>query len=284
MTSPPSSRPKAQFTYRGRSFVIEGYEKNDHLLGAIEKKRCFYELPLLEYVLYLRHQFFGEDTLTLDIGANVGNHSIFFSTFLPTRVLSFEPNPRIAPILKANLEANASDCSIFNVALGSHKGQGEIRVPANAKNNIGMAQIESAREGEGEIRIETLDEVLSDLRTKRQGREKVALLKVDVEGMELSVLKGAVDTLKSDTPDLLLEASDHEALEMLVSFLNPLGYELMCQWGSTPMFHFSHQPGARMRSAVRIARIRSKASRLLRSSKRKLSNLFTTQPRLVESR
>ena len=255
MTRVHSSSAQARFTYRGHPFVVEAPGEEEHILKSIKKKGCFYELPLLEYVFYLRKEILRRGAMSLDVGANIGNHSIYFARFLCTRVLSVEPNPSVTPFLESNLEANSANCLVLSLALGNKRGRGHIRLPEIATNNLGMAQIESTGAEEAGIRIETLDGLLPELRQSQQiGDERVALLKVDVEGMELSVLEGARGILKSDKPELLLEAASMDKQLELVQFLGPLGYEVMSKSGATPMLHFSHQPSARMRRAVRIAR------------------------------
>ena len=65
----------------------------------------------------------------------------------------------------------------------------------------------------------TIDAVAERLRLQPD------VLKIDVEGAELSVLKGALDTLRKSRPIILIEIHSEELLAACIAFLGPLGYE-----------------------------------------------------------
>jgi FkbM family methyltransferase len=141
-------------------------------------------------------------TVALDIGANIGNHSIFFSEFFG-EVLAFEPNPRTFALLKLNSEYSAfeNNISCFNFGLSSERGRLFFK---SSRSNIGGSHIVSnppAGHGKEIFLIEVMpaDEIL-DLLDK-----KISLIKIDVEGHELSVVKGAKELIKKNRPVILFE-------------------------------------------------------------------------------
>lgn len=84
------------------------------------------------------------------------------------------------------------------------------------ENARGIARVNSKK---GEVPVETLDSFFSN--------KKVDLIKIDVEGFEIKVLRGAQDILKRQSPFLFIEAHNKEDKEGVDEILNPLGYKAM---------------------------------------------------------
>ena len=138
------------------------------------------------------------DTI-LDVGANVGNHTLFFSQCVGPegRVLSFEPQRFLFKILCANaLLGHYQNVWPYRLAVGDEEGKVDIPVPNYERpNNYGgfSLSFDTFKE-EGDIT--TIDAIAP---------EKCHLIKIDVEGMELSVLKGAIETIARTRPFLYFE-------------------------------------------------------------------------------
>ena len=144
----------------------------------------------------------------IDIGTNIGLISLFASKIVGNDgfVFSFEPEPRIFSILKQNIEINRIDnIQAFNLALGS--AVGKTTIYANLDQNRGSASLirPSQKDSEGtEVLVEPLDEFVSKHNVKN-----LRMIKIDVEGWELEVLKGAQNLLGSpDAPIICIEYSD----------------------------------------------------------------------------
>ncbi len=228
-------------THRGRAFHIDGVSDNDHIVKQLARAGTFYEIDLLTYMESLDLA----DGVAVDVGANIGNHTIFLSEFVRKPVVAFEPNPVVLPLLKSNLTANGSDVRVLELGLGAAPSRGSMEV-VNAAN-VGMARI-----GAGDdIEISTLDEECRGV--------DVALIKVDVEGMELDVLRGAVETLERCRPHLFLEAATRRHFRELKEFLAPFGYRPVVRWAYTPVWHFA--PNA-------------SSSTILRARWRRLTRMF----------
>ena len=135
-----------------------------------------------------------------DIGANIGNHSIQFSKQFK-RVIAFEPNPRTYQILRSN------SLGINNIETHNH-GCGtstEVMTLSEDFKNIGAssAVLDSAKDNSVEIQIVPFDEMSSEI-------DKLEAIKIDVEGMELSVLQGSQKIIDRFKPIICLEQHESE--------------------------------------------------------------------------
>lgn len=161
-----------------------------------------YEHVLLEHIwgLHLRGR-------AIDVGANVGNHSLWMAAICGLRVEAFEPVCYYDLI--ANRAANGLQDRIgcYEVALGdvvgwaSHRKRGRLRP------------------GEGDIEVRTLD---------GYGFTDVELIKIDVEGMESYVLRGGETTIRRDHPIIFAEEWDDDPKwhQGIADVLEPWGYRM----------------------------------------------------------
>ena len=75
-----------EFEYESQKIQIEGYHKDDLIFNKIKRSKSFYELKLLE-----KARQYNLSGVYIDIGANIGNHAIFFNKFCPaSKVYCFE--------------------------------------------------------------------------------------------------------------------------------------------------------------------------------------------------
>jgi FkbM family methyltransferase len=237
--------------------VLHARDAEDHIFQAMARASCFYEIELLEYMYRIRDCFAGDGSIAVDVGANIGNHSVFFGAFLVPHVVSVEPNPAVLPLLEQNLTDNSVQFSIVPIAVSDRGGHASIVMPMGSTHNLGMAQVVPADPAGTAARIElaTLDDVLAEWRRQHRPDARVVLLKVDVEGMELGVLKGASKTLATDRPHVFAEAMNRDRLRELREFLTPLGYVDLCRLAATPVYHFVHAPNLAMRQRARMLKL-----------------------------
>jgi FkbM family methyltransferase len=137
------------------------------------------------------------NSLALDVGANIGNHSMYFAKYFKN-VMAFEPNKKTYDVLRVN-------CSTFHNIQAMNYGLGEkagSAIMAEDIINAGGAGI-SKEVGQGvEIKIDTLDSL-------EKNCSEISLIKMDVEGYEEQVIKGGLQLIKRHQPIILLE--QHEA-------------------------------------------------------------------------
>ena len=135
----------------------------------------------------------------VDVGANTGNHTIFFAgPMKAASVLPFEPLPAAAAALRASVTRNA----LFNVDLsrlgvGVSDKEGRMRLVFSGRGGLGATSLEP--DPTGEIVVAPLDSMVSG---------RVDLLKIDVEGMEMSVLTGSRQLIRRWKPLIFIEIAN----------------------------------------------------------------------------
>jgi FkbM family methyltransferase len=170
----------------------------------------------------LRNYFKLSKGVFLDIGANVGKYSIILGKQLKEngKVYSFEPEPSNIEGLKKNILLNeVTNVKIFPLACSNKKGL--ISFYLNEKNSGAHSLIKKSKK-EILINCDTLDNILKEQNLK----EDINLIKIDVEGAEAEVLKGAINTLKKHHPKIIFEAWNEEYLENVKKVLKPFKYEI----------------------------------------------------------
>lgn len=162
----------------------------------------------------------------VDAGANVGYMTLLASAVAGPEglVLAFEPHPDLFSVLEQNVASartqfQAARTELHNEALGEEVGRAGLVLPANFDTNDGIARISADAGGVDPtlpVSVTTLDGVL--------GESSVDVLKLDVEGFELHVLRGATRALESGRIRHIV-FEDHEIEESeVVRFLQELGY------------------------------------------------------------
>lgn len=193
--------------------------------------------PHLAKIASLVHRLRGGGML-LDIGANIGSFCVPVARATGCEVHAFEAQRLVAQLLSGNLVLNGIGAGhVHHVALAAPNCSGslQIEVPnyASAGNFGAFSTQEHLFQSVSRLRMKTSDQKEEvPLRTlDSYNFDDVFLLKIDVEGAELQVLQGAVETLReSNFPPLIFEAWREEwwasEREQLLSFVQDLGYEV----------------------------------------------------------
>lgn len=134
--------------------------------------------------------------LFVDAGANIGTYAVPAARLVgPTgRVVAFEAHPRTHALLARNLEANGLSgwADAVHRALGEAPGEIEMVFADANPGETHVAAAGGASGGGARVRVATLDAALAE---RGLGERPVDYLKVDVEGFELPVLRGALGTV-----------------------------------------------------------------------------------------
>ena len=203
-------------------------QQNKGLLNSSEKE--FYQLS----------KWVNQGDIVLDIGANIGKYTFKLSSLvgLKGHVYSFEPLPRAFFILSClNYLGNFKNISLINCAVGEFFSQVNFEEdwiePEVEKKDGNMLKIPYI------FHTNTQSKIVDDNSLNKNSnilerrclaidefsiKEKVNFIKIDVEGKELSVLKGAKNLILRDKPTILLELSKHNSEKDICDYLNNIGY------------------------------------------------------------
>jgi len=175
-------------------------------------------------------------TTAFDIGANVGIYSVAMGRAVGRdgMVVAVEPDTTNVSRLRDNLALNGlTNAEIVEAVAGEHDGIVDLQVADDpAYHSVVEIERGHAAVGTMAVRSVPLDRVWEAL-----GRPTVSFVKIDVEGAEPSVLRGAREMLRFEHPALLIEAKDEARLALLRSELEPLGYRRMARPGFLPWNH-----------------------------------------------
>jgi FkbM family methyltransferase len=164
-------------------------------------------------------QLIDPGSLALDVGANIGVHTLAMAQAVgPTgRVVALEPQRHCHQVLCANVVANGlTNVDCIRAAAGRISGVcGIPDMPPQTRMNFGAATIaaDSAAPQTVEVPLVALD----DLKLPGQ---PCSFVKVDAEGHEVEVLKGAEALIRTHRPTLYVEAHSEQNLRDLASLLS----------------------------------------------------------------
>ena len=173
----------------------------------------FFEFEILKKL----EQHIVPNSIILDLGANIGNHSMYWSLKNHAKMIyAFEPQEHIFKILEKNIEINhITNVIPFNFALGAESSRGAF-TKNTWEDNFGGQHIHT--DVNGKLVIKSLDEVMLE-----EKPSTVDFIKCDVEEFEYQVLQGAKETLLKYKPTIFIEIFN-PSLEKVSALLEELGY------------------------------------------------------------
>ena len=241
----------------GKSKVIDVYFKRAYLLNWIPVKSVLIRrydillsLPItLDYIIPVKPDWEEkeirfvteldlnhENTTIIDIGANIGIYTILFSHLFPkSKLISIEASPVIFDKLQLNCKLNNLHTAgyhlfLINKAVSNNDGiEAEFYESHSMSTmckefltSISNSIINDEERSKKIVRTVTIDSLV-----ETHNIDEISLLKIDVEGSEVSVLKGAVNTLyKKKVRNMLIEYHSFENYDYTVRLLRELGYKV----------------------------------------------------------
>ena len=193
---------------------------------------CFdpFEIEMAKNMLNLCRALRGDGVVALDCGANVGVHTIEWAKHMYQwgKVYAFEAQEKIYYALAGNIVLNnCLNVTARHVAISNTNGKLDITVPDYTKP-ASFGSLELLQTSKSEF-------IGQDLPTQGQKTQveqitldslalpRVDFIKIDIEGMEIMALNGALETIRQHRPMLLIERikTDNQAL---ISWLEEQGY------------------------------------------------------------
>jgi FkbM family methyltransferase len=194
------------------SFIVH---KNDTCVADCLRSGTLFEKFIVTFV----KQFINPKGNILDLGANIGTHSIIYSNYTSGKVYSFEPQKTVFDILKKNIELN--NCpNIIPYNFGASNVNKEFYMLANyeKKDNHGAFSINESLDEKSGLKVEC--KIIDELDI-----QDVCYVKIDVEGHEYQALLGMKKLLERYHPVIMIEIHDSSLTKNeTIIFLIELGY------------------------------------------------------------
>ncbi len=161
--------------------------------------------------------------VVIDVGANFGAWTVPMAKYALT-VIAYEPQQCCSDLIERSLKANSiKNVYVYNSAIGSYYHKVEVpQLSLDVDTNFGGISLVGANECQvdvptRQVSVWTIDGGWTNA--------KVSFIKIDVEGGELDVLKGAAETIARDQPIIFLEY-DHKYTDLpaLEAFIQDAGY------------------------------------------------------------
>lgn len=167
------------------------------------------------------------DGVVYDVGANVGTTTLFFARCVPRgHVHSFEPSLQMREVLQRNIALNGiTNVSVHAFGLSDRASKGSLQL-AHA-GNPGSAFFIDGGDGGDVVDVRTMDAGMA-------GHAPPTFVKIDVEGLELRVLRGGANTITAHRPALIVEIN-RAALERAGTDTDAVA-ALLRQWGYRLLF------------------------------------------------
>ncbi|NEQ76502.1 MAG: FkbM family methyltransferase [Okeania sp. SIO2C9] len=176
----------------------------------------FYELAQLESI---RQNLKSLNPVIVDIGANTGNHLVYFAKFIqPAKIIPIEFHPEIIAALKRHISINQVgniDLSKLGYAIAKNRGKSFIK--EHPAKDLFLTEIDNEIINAQELVVFPLDEIIT---------EKVDFIKIDVQGKEIDVLEGAKNLISSYQPDMLVEVAKNNIKDFR-KFLAAVNYQIV---------------------------------------------------------
>jgi FkbM family methyltransferase len=205
-----------------------------HLDGRFAQQ----ELATLEKCLFPQLDLTG---VCLDIGANIGNHAVNFADYF-AHVHAFEPNEKALDLLRINAKLR-NNITIHPIGLSDQRQTIEVVQPAHNLGGTGASATGTADDTLVDLKLKALDAIELDL----AGRP-ITFVKIDVEGFEAEVIKGAAGTLAMHRPVIGMEV-DRRSVNGGSSPAIDAAFEL----GYTHMYAMMRGRSMRIRTVERAA-------------------------------
>ena len=208
--------------YKGN--LNNNIDANVFFYGAFEKPLLFFLRDTLNALITETPK-----AIFMDIGANVGHHSIFLSKFA-SQVLAFEPYPKVNMQFKQQIAHNSiSNIQIFETGLSDRRETLNYYAPTG--NNEGIGSFDESSIGKGNTSYGKLELQEGDQVIESDSWKNIKLIKIDVEGFEKKVIKGLSRTIEEERPVIVCEITYGQQLsfvsiEELSSYL-PQNYEIL---------------------------------------------------------
>jgi len=235
-----------------------------------------------------------QNSVCLDIGANIGNHTLYFAQFF-NQVYSFEPHPEIFELLKFNVRksknvkvfqfglSNKNDEMIITTDQDTSCGSSSLRNKSDLKSGID--------EDAFNVQVKKFDDFFNNINKENN----ISFVKLDVEDYEFNTLQGMEKTLKQNSPIICFEQHSNqfdyygkELSSKTINFLKDNEYIFFYELSSSRNWRFSNNYYPFVKKIIKlfeailigIPKITNKIVRINAFSKKKYLAIIASKTRL----
>jgi FkbM family methyltransferase len=165
--------------------------------------------------IVVMNRYLDKDSVYFDVGTNIGYHVRAVSELAKCTVIGFEPHPKHFAVAAYNIK-NDNNIKLYNCAVGDVEGEVTISdFDESLHQNYGEARAVEGTEGVV-AKLITIDSLQP---------EKCTVMKIDVEGLEPHVLKGANKTIDKFRPVIFYEAQEYDPWTQSYAILEKKNYK-----------------------------------------------------------
>lgn len=220
MTVLNSVTPSVTLTQEGVVYeLVLPDAATDHIQRIISTSNAPYEIEMLSDM----RQRIAPGELVLDVGAHIGNHTVYLAKVAQAQVISFEPNPELYNVILQNIDRNQLAAHVSARKIGLGRSHGRAHFSSTIPDNPGAQSLVVT---DGDIEVKPLDAITL--------RQPVRIIKIDVEGMELDVLEGGSQLIQRDRPLLYVECRDEPSFRRLVTWAELNRFTYWDTFNATP--------------------------------------------------
>ena len=204
-----AKRSREQLNGRPTWTVIGNFDGNIKL--KIDRSRTmgasFYWAGFHEFREFIfMHRFLTNEMVALDIGANLGEYSLFMAKRLSAgKVIAFEPMEKMVSILNENIKLNKlSNIQVCHFGLSNQNGVAQVHEVDDVHEGLGTFFLGDRKSKVAtQVALKKLDDEVNSFQVNR-----IDFIKIDIEGSELYALKGGKETILKFKPHILIEINE----------------------------------------------------------------------------
>jgi len=220
-----SSKLKKHITVTG-TYYLPKYAYQDVIRKEIIKNRIFDK-----DVFDLSKRYITSNSIVIDAGANYGQLSILFSKlFQDTTIYSFEASKYIYDILDQNVKINSKNIKAINCALADYTGEQYLEISnLEEYGTYGALDLNFSSNEKKNYKDKILIKKIDDFIFEK----KISFMKIDVQGWDLKVLKGSIETIQKHRMPIVFEYENTLENKMnfkfddFVIFFNKINYKFI---------------------------------------------------------
>lgn len=205
---------------QGVKYFIPDSFKKDYIYRFMQLSKKVFEHELINFLM----NYIYLDSVVIDVGGHIGNHSIQFAK-KAKKVFAFEAMEEICKIFEKNISLNnIENVELFKIAVADEECKLKIdELRSKLVSNTGATFL--LKDKEGSIFASTIDEILLPIL-----KDRVSVIKFDIEEMEYFAILGAIKIIKKFHPVIYTEIfrqriGAEQKLKNISEVLNPLGYK-----------------------------------------------------------